>query len=60
MYTNTWLIYKIKEFNIMKKKIFEMTKKFIFFIALVSALTPSQVGMFQPECPKILKKNINM
>lgn len=47
----------------MKKKILKFIQITVLLIAIMSAVTPSQMGMYQPECPKKLKsfnKSINM
>lgn len=40
----------------MKKKILKFVQIAVLLVATMSAVTPSQMGMYQPECPKKLKK----
>lgn len=39
-----------------KHSILKVLSLFIYFIALISANSPSQLGTFQKECPPKLKK----
>lgn len=40
----------------MKRKILSITKLLLFMIAVMAAVTPSQIGGYQPKCPDQLKK----
>ena len=40
----------------MKEKILKLIQSFVLNVAVFSANTPSQGGMYQPESPKRLKK----
>lgn len=40
----------------MKKKILKFIQVVVLFVATISAMTPSQMGLYQPDCPKKLKK----
>lgn len=39
-----------------EKKILKLVQTLILFVAVFSANTPSQGGMYQPESPKKLRK----
>lgn len=38
------------------KKFMKWTSAFLFLVATLAASTPSQFGMYQPNCPEKLKK----
>ena len=40
----------------MKKQILKLLSKGLFAVACLSASTPSQMGLYQPECPKAMAK----
>lgn len=40
----------------MKKQILKLLSKGLFAVAFLAATTPSQVGLYQPECPKSMAK----
>lgn len=39
----------------MKNKFLKLIQKFLFTVAIFSAITPSQMSMYQPEVPEKLK-----
>lgn len=40
----------------MKKLILNLVSNGLFAVALLAATTPSQMGLYQPECPKSMGK----